>query len=64
MVKLELNADGKRWNVTKGGAVVATLATVKEAMAHKSGLTAKAPRTVIGWRQDGTEITRKGRKAA
>lgn len=38
MVKLELHTDNAQWNVTKGGKVISTHATIGEAFAAKSAL--------------------------
>ena len=57
--RIALNQDGKRWDVVRGAEVIATYATIKEAHTAKSELSRRAPRKVIGFRQDGTEITRR-----
>lgn len=31
-IEIKLNADGKRWDVTKGGKLVQTCDTIKQAM--------------------------------
>ncbi len=56
-MKLELS-NGK-WNVVKNGQILGTYATIKEAHTAKSELSRRAPRKVVGFRQDGTEITRR-----
>jgi hypothetical protein len=64
MVKLELNADGRRWNVVKGDDVVSTHATIKEANDAKFELrNVKAP-VVRYWKQDGSEVTKQPRRRA
>ena len=57
--RIALNQDGKRWDVVRGAEVIATYATIKEAHTAKSELSRRAPRKVVGFRQDGTEITRR-----
>ncbi len=59
MIKVAMNADGKQWDVVRGAEVIATYATIKEAQDAKFALSRRAPRTVVGFRQDGTEITRR-----
>ena len=59
MIKVAMNADGKRWDVVRGAEVIATFVTIKEAHTAKSELSRRAPRKVVGFRQDGTEITRR-----
>ena len=59
MIKVAMNADGERWDVVRGTEVIATYATIKEAHDAKFEQSRRAPRKVIGFRQDGTEITRR-----
>ncbi len=57
MIKVAMNADGKQWDVVRGAEIIAIIAPIKEAHTAKSELSRRAPRKVIGFRQDGTEIT-------
>ena len=59
MIKVAMKADGKQWEVVRGAEVIATFATIKEAHTAKSQLSRRAPRKVVGFRHDGTEITRR-----
>ena len=59
MINVAMNADGKQWDVVRGAAVIATYATITEAQDAKFELSRRAPRKVVGFRQDGTEITRR-----
>ncbi len=63
MVKLELN-NGK-WNVVKGGEVLGTFDSIKDAQNFRFELSRKPVAKVIYWKQDGTEVTKRpSRRAA
>ena len=59
MIKVAMNADRKQWDVVRGTEVIATYAPIKEAQDAKFELSRRAPHKVVGFRQDGTEITRR-----
>ena len=63
MAKLELN-NGK-WNVMKGGEVLGTFDSIKDAQNFRFELSRKPVAKVIYWKQDGTEVTKRpSRRAA
>ncbi len=59
MIKVAMNADGKQWDVVRSAEVIAMNATITKAKDAKFELSWHAPRKVVGFRQDGTEITRR-----
>ena len=62
MAKLELN-NGK-WNVVKGGEVLGTFDSIKDAQDFKFELSRKPAATVLYFKADGTPVTRRPRQRA
>jgi hypothetical protein len=62
MAKLELN-NGK-WNVVKGGEVLGTFDSIKDAQDFKFELSRKPAVTVLYFKADGTAVTRRPRQRA
>jgi hypothetical protein len=62
--ELKINADGRQWDVVQGATIVSTHATIKLANDAKFELQSRKPRTVIAFRQDGSEITKRIRRVA
>jgi hypothetical protein len=61
-MKVQQNADGKRWDVVKGDSIVATFDSIKAAMDARYELSRKpAPKTLY-FKADGTEVYRKPRQ--
>ena len=56
---LQLDLSNGKWNVVKHGRILGPYDTIKEAHTAKSELSRRGPRKVVGFRQDGTEITRR-----
>ena len=65
-MKVQQNADGKRWDVVKGSAIVATFDSIKAAMDATFELqeAAKAAPTTLYFKQDGTAVTQRPTRAA
>lgn len=63
-IELKMNADGRSWDVVKGGSIVSTHATIRDANDAKFDLTARKPRQVLAFKADGTEITKIIRRVA
>ncbi len=59
MVKLELNADGRSWDVMKGADVVASDLTIKAAMTLKGELLAKPAPAILYFTQTGDAKTKR-----
>ena len=62
-MKVAQNADGKRWDVVKGSVIVATFDSIKAAMDARFELSRK-PVKVAYFKQDGTAVTKRPRRAA
>ena len=65
-MKVQQNQDGKRWDVVKGSAIVATFDSIKAAMDAKFELqqAGKAAPKPLYFTQDGTAVTKRPRRAA
>jgi hypothetical protein len=62
MAKLELN-NGK-WEVVKGGDVLGSFDSIKDAQSFRFELSRKPAAKVIYFKQDGTPVTRRPRQRA
>jgi hypothetical protein len=65
-MKVQLNPDGKRWDVVKGSEVLGTFDSIKAAMDARFELqqAGKAAPETLYFKQDGTAVTKRPRRAA
>ena len=63
-MKVQQNADGKRWDVVKESEVLGTFDSIKAAMDAKFELSHKASPKTLYFKQDGTAVTKRPRRAA
>ena len=65
-MKVQQNADGKRWDVVKGSEVLGTFHSIKAALDAKFELqqAGKAAPKTLYFKQDGTAVTQRPTRAA
>ena len=65
-MKVQQNADGKRWDVVKGSEVLGTFDSIKAAQDARFELqqNGKAGPMTLYFKQDGTAVTKRPRRAA
>ncbi len=63
MTKVQLNADGKQWDIVNGSQVE-TFNTIKEATDRKFELSREPAAKVLYFKQDGSPVTKQPRQRA
>ena len=65
-MKVQQNQDGKRWDVVKGSEVLGTFDSIKAALDARFELqqAGKAAPKTLYFKQDGTAVTKRPRRAA